>query len=300
MIKHILVPLDGSHLAEAALPAAKSLAETLNASVTLLHVIEKDATDTVHRDRHLSDPDTAEKYLKDIAAQFSTRVTTHVHTSPVSDVARSIVDHSEENLRPDLVILTSHGNGGMRDLLFGSIAQIVAAKGKTPVLLVKPIGAVSSFSLRRILVPLDNESNHDAVLPLAQELSRGYKAQLDLLCVIPTRVTDTGEHAAAGSMLPMTAEEYLNMAEEIAQDHFNTHLEEISKVKIPASAEIARGEVVNVIVHTAEKDNADMIIFGTHGKAGFKAFLDRSVAANVARQSNTPILLVPIKNIGKN
>jgi nucleotide-binding universal stress UspA family protein len=184
----------------------------------------------------------------------------------------------------------------MRDLLFGSIAQIVAAKGKTPVLLLKPIGAISSFTLRRILVPLDNESNHDAVLPAAQELSQSYKAQLDLLCVIPTRGTDTGEHAAAGSMLPMTAEEYLNMAEEIALEHFNTHLEEFSKLKITASAEIARGDPVNVILHTAEKDTSDMIIFGTHGNAGFKAFWNRSVAANVARQSNIPILLIPIKN----
>ncbi len=299
MIKHILVPLDGSHLAEAALPAAKSLAETLNATVTLLHIIEKDAVETVHRDRHLSDPTSAETYLKDIAAQFPTRVTIHVHTAPVSDVTRSIVDHSVENIRPDLIILTSHGNGGMQDILFGSIAQNVAAKGNTPVLLIKPVGAVSSFSLRRILVPLDNESNHDMVLPIAQELSQGYKAQLDLLCVIPTRGTDTGEHAAAGSMLPTTAEEYLNMAEEIAQDHFNNHLAEFSKEHIASTAEIARGDPVNVIVHTAEKDNADLIIFGTHGRAGLKAFWNRSVAANVARQSNIPILLIPIKNKGK-
>ncbi len=55
MFKHILVPLDGSKLAEAALPAAVSLAETLHAPVTLLHVIEQDAPEEVHRDRHLTD-----------------------------------------------------------------------------------------------------------------------------------------------------------------------------------------------------------------------------------------------------
>ena len=54
MFKHILVPLDGSTLAEAALPAAVSLAQTYKAPVTLLHVIEQDAPEEVHRDRHLT------------------------------------------------------------------------------------------------------------------------------------------------------------------------------------------------------------------------------------------------------
>jgi nucleotide-binding universal stress UspA family protein len=54
MFKHILVPLDGSKLAEAAIPAAASLAQTLEAPVTLLHLIEQDAPQEIHRDHHLT------------------------------------------------------------------------------------------------------------------------------------------------------------------------------------------------------------------------------------------------------
>jgi nucleotide-binding universal stress UspA family protein len=62
MFKHILVPLDGSKLAEAALPAAVSLAQTFNAPVTLLHIIEQDAPEEVHRERHLTEAREAEAY----------------------------------------------------------------------------------------------------------------------------------------------------------------------------------------------------------------------------------------------
>jgi nucleotide-binding universal stress UspA family protein len=294
MFKHILVPLDGSHLAEAALPAAVFLSRALNAPVTLLHVIEQDAPAEVHRDRHLTDPAEAEAYLRDVARRFEVQVETHVHTAPVVDVARSIAEHTAPEFQPDLVILTSHGNGGMHDLFFGNIAQQVAAEGGTPVLLVKPVEASIPFKIKRILVPLDNESIHDQVLPAAETLAKACGAQLDLLCVIPTRGTDSGAHAAAGTMLPMTAEAYLDIAGEIAQEHFQAHLDEFAKAGIPASAEIVRGDPAPVIAKTAERLEADLILFGTHGRAGLDAFWNRSVAANVARRTKIPLLLIPL------
>jgi nucleotide-binding universal stress UspA family protein len=293
MFKHILVPLDGSHLAEAAIPSAVSLSKTLDAPVTLLHIIEQDAPDEIHRDRHLTNAAEAEAYLKDVARRFEVRVETHVHTAPVADVARSIIDHASDEIQPDLIILTSHGNSGMRELVFGNIAQQVAAAGGTPVLLLKPLAA-SSFNLRHILVPLDNESIHDTVLPLAEELAKACEAQLDLVCVIPTRGTDSGAHAAAGTLLPMTATAYLDIAEEIALEHFQTHLDEFQKMGIEATAEIARGDPAPVIAKTAERLGADLILFGTHGRAGLDAFWNRSVTAAVARSTNIPLLLVPL------
>ena len=54
MFKHILLPLDGSQLAEAAIPFAVKLCQKLNSQITLLHVIEKDASPEVHGQRHLT------------------------------------------------------------------------------------------------------------------------------------------------------------------------------------------------------------------------------------------------------
>ena len=69
MFKHLLVPLDGSTLAEAALPTAAYFAQTLGAGVTLLHVIERNAPDTVHRERHLTEPGEACDYLGEVRAR---------------------------------------------------------------------------------------------------------------------------------------------------------------------------------------------------------------------------------------
>jgi nucleotide-binding universal stress UspA family protein len=298
MFKHILVPLDGSKLAEAALPAAVSLAQTFKAPVTLLHIIEQDAPDEIHRDRHLTEAKQAEAYLARVAKRTfppRAKVDWHVHTSPVADVSRSIVDHSSDEIQPDLIILCSHGNSGMHDLFFGNIAQEVAAASGAAVLLIKPDGSAAPFQLRHILVPLDNESVHDKALPTAEALAKGYGAELNLLCVIPTLGTLTGEQAAVSNMLPTTATAYLEIAEEIALEHFQGHLDTYKKAGIPATAEIARGDPAPVIAKTAEKINADLILFGTHGRAGLDAFWNRSVAASVARRTQTPLLLLPLK-----
>ncbi len=296
MFKHILVPLDGSTLAEAALPAAVSLASTFKVPITLLHIIEQDAPDEIHNDRHLTNPNEAEEYLKEIAGRLGVRAETHVHTAPVADVAASIVSHAADEFSPDLIILTLHGRSGIRELLFGSIAQQVAAAGGTPVLLLKPAQPPAPFALKRILVPLDNESIHDAVLPTAVDLAKACGAQLDLVCVIPTRGTDSGEHAAVGTLLPLTTAAYLEIAEEIAQEHFQVHLDEFEKAGVPARAEINRGDPAPVIAKTAERLEADLILFGTHGTVGLDAFWNRSVTAAVARQTQVPLLLVPLKD----
>jgi len=297
MFKHILVPLDGSKLAEASLPAAKSLAETFKAPVTLLHIIEQDAPEEIHRDRHLTEAGEANAYLAKISKRLfpaNAKVNLHVHTAPVADVSRSIVDHSSDEMQPDLIILCSHGNSGMHDLFFGNIAQEVAAASGTPVLLIKPNKSASSFRIKHILVPLDNESVHDQALPMAESLAKAYAGELNLICVIPTLGTLTGAQAAASNMLPVTAAAYLDIAEEIAQEHFQGHLNDFQKAHIPATAEIARGDPAAVILKTAETMHTDLIVFGTHGRVGLDAFWNRSIAANVARRTGIPILLIPL------
>src|SRR3990172_2743476 len=159
MFKHLLVPLDGSHLAESALPPTAYLARVLRASVTLVHLIERHAPKAVHGDRHLADPAEAAAYLADVAVRAfppGTSVTCHVHTVAIDSVAHSISEHVAE-LGVDLVVLSTHGRSGPRTWLLGSIAQQVIVLGATPVLLVQPRERPldAPFTCRRLLVPLD-------------------------------------------------------------------------------------------------------------------------------------------------
>ncbi len=297
MFKNILVPLDGSKLAESALPVAASLSGILSAPVTLLHIIEKDAPREVHSEHHLSQPEEAEVYLKDVAARFfpdRTKVITHVHTAEVKDVAASIVEHATEEFKPDLIVMCAHGKGGFRDVLFGNIAQQVLAGGQTPIFLIQPQAAgTRPFEIRRILVPLDSESIHDDSLPYAEWLAHSYSAELHLLTVIPTFGTLSGEKAAASSMLPGTATAYLEIKEETTKQHLQTHLDDLLRKGFKVNAEIARGDPASVITKTGEHIQADLILLSTHRRAGMGAFWARSVAPNVVRQTKISILLVP-------
>lgn len=125
MFQQILLPLDGSRLAEAALPAAVHLALNLGASLTLIHVIECQAPPAVHGERHLTQADEARAYLDEFARRAvpaGLPVARHVHAQEVEDVAESLVEHVRE-LAPDLIVMCTHGRGGLRSLMFGSVAQ---------------------------------------------------------------------------------------------------------------------------------------------------------------------------------
>lgn len=295
MFKNILVPLDGSKLSEASLEAASLLAQKLKAPITLLHVIEQDAPSEVHKERHLTRPDEAETYLKEVAARAFPRgikVKTHVHSAPVADVARSIVEHATSEFQPDLIVTCTHGRGGMRDVLFGSIAQQIATQGTTPLLLIKP--GAPRFKLDRLLVPLDPDSVHDESLSLAETLAKPFHAELHLLSVVPTFSTLAGGQAAASSLMPATAQAFLDIREENARKHLQEHVEALHEKKLKASAEVARGDPAPTIIKTAEQSGSDMIILSTHRKAGIGAFWERSVAPSVAQKTKTPLLLIPL------
>ena len=295
MFTNILVPLDGSKLSEAALEPAAVLASKLGSHVMLLHVIEQDAPTEVHKERHLSNPDEAEAYLKEVARRAfppQIQVGTHVHTAPVSDVAKSIVEHASAEFEPDLIVTCTHGRGGMRDMLFGSIAQKVVSQGTTPLLLVRP--GSPKFELVTILAPLDPDSEHDDGLPLTESLAKVFDAKLYLLSVVPTFSTLTGEQAAASSLMPGTTQAMLDIREETSRTHLKTHLDSLKAQGIRAAAEVARGDPVAMINKTASQVRANMVVLSTHGKAGVGAFWARSVAPHVAQRTTIPLLLIPL------
>ncbi|MEW6406675.1 MAG: universal stress protein, partial [Chloroflexota bacterium] len=219
---------------------------------------------------------------------------THVHTAEVRDVPASIVEHAMQEFKPDLIVMCAHGRSGFRDLIFGNIAQQVLAGGRTPVWLLQPQSAgAAPAQIRRILVPLDSESVHDDSLPFAEKLAKAFDAELHLLTVIPTFGTLTGEQAAASSMLPATTTAYLEIREETAKEHLQTHLDELLDGGLKVTAEIARGDPAAVIVKTGERIQADVILLSTHRRAGIGAFWARSVAPNVVRQTRMSLLLLP-------
>ena len=205
MFKHLLVPLDGSAPAEAALPAAAFLATRCAARVTLLHIIELDAPATIHGARHLHQREEAAVYLEEIRTRFfpaGAAVACHVHEAAMADVARGIVEHEGE-LAPDLIVMCAHGRRALLEKIFGRIAQQVVGLGRVPVLLVRPpAGGAATFACRTILVPEDGQPEHEIGLQIATDLARATGARLELLFVVPTAATLSGGDAVSGQLLP--------------------------------------------------------------------------------------------------
>lgn len=298
MFKHLLVPLDGSPLAETALPAAAYLAAKLNAGVTLIHLIERNAPAEVHSARHLRNPDEARTYLEQVARRgfpAGIRVESHVHTAEVSNVAHSIAEHVSE-LEPDLIVMCTHGRSGPRRWLYGSNAQKVIALSKRPVLLIPPSqseGAVT-FTCRRILVPLDGNPDHEQGLPLAAELALACSAAEHLTLVIPRLGTLKGEKAATGKLLPGTMTALLDIEQQAAEEYLRGHVSRWQTGGLTITAETSRGDPVTAIVEAARRAAADLIVLGTHGKTGMDAFWSGSITPRITDRSPVPLLLVPV------
>ncbi len=298
MLKHLLVPLDGSHLAEASLPAAAFLAGKLGARVTLLHVVERDAPQEIHGERHLSEADEAVRYLDEVAARAfrpGTEIEKHVHGEESRNVARSIADHIAE-LEADLIVMCTHGRGGLRGWMFGRIAQQVVNRGSRPVLLVQPSGLEEAppFSCRRLLVALDGDPEHEGGLKISACLAKACGADLHLVMVVHYSSTLSGEKAATARILPRATSALLDIAEEDAGEYLHFHVKELESAGLTATAEVRRGDPVPLILDTAEQSAADLIVLATHGKTGMDAFWSGSTTPNVTGRSSIPLLLVPV------
>jgi nucleotide-binding universal stress UspA family protein len=298
MFKHILVPLDGSTLAEAALPAATLLAQKLKASITLIHVIEKNAPQEIHGQPHLRDAEEAAVYLTDVTRRSipaGTRVDCHVHTAEVSDVARSIVEHAGE-LEHDLIVMCAHGRGRALRLFLGSIAQRVIALGSLPVLITRPDerGDVPPFSCTAILVPLDGGKDHEQALPVARELAEACGAALHLAMVIPSFGTLSGPMTTTSRLLPGTTSQMLELSVEQAEAYLAAQMETLERDGLSASGHVRRGDPAHAIADCALQLQADVIVLATHGKTGTEAFWAGSVAHKVCSRCNLPLLLVPV------
>jgi nucleotide-binding universal stress UspA family protein len=302
MFKHILVPLDGSRLAEAVFPHLIPLARSLHAEITLIHIIEKDAPAEIHGERHLTKIEEAVEYLRITAKSYipsEIMINTHVHETEVNDVARSIVDHSSE-LKPDLIFISTHGSSGLRDFMVGTIAQQVIGIGKLPVILIRPqkdfMHEEKPFG--KILVGLDGNPEHEVGMNLAAELARTIHAKLHLLTVINTLTTLGGKEAATGMLLPSTTKVMLDMAEETALEHLEARADLLQKQGLAVSYNVKRGEPTTKIVQEANEIKGDLIVLGTHGKVGLDAFWAGSVAPKIPSLTNIPLLFVPFVKTG--
>lgn len=127
----ILLPLDGSFCSEAAIPVAKDLAGSLNASIVLVTVGNLPETGTM---AHEEEGELNDR-LRRLAARHSLGENLRVDMG--GDAAQGILNIADEE-GVDFIVMATHGRSGLSDLAQGSVAQEVVRAGRKPVLLVRP------------------------------------------------------------------------------------------------------------------------------------------------------------------
>jgi len=298
MIKRILVPLDGSSLAESVLPVAAALAKKINISVTLIHVIEKTAPEKIHGQSHLQLPKDADAYLKTIAGLDifnEVDVKIHVHDEGIKNVSQSIADHSKE-LNQDIVLMCTHGNSGLLDILYGSIAQQVISIGHIPVLLINPSeeNVNLKYSFENFLIPLDGNTDHETALNYASDLAKFCQAKINLLTAIPHFGNMSGKLTPANRFLPFTTTTMMDMIVPDTEDYLKKIKERLELSSLTVTTNISRKDPEIAIIEEAQNINADLIIIGTHAKKGSEAFWEGSITPKISKSTTVPLLLIPV------
>ena len=198
--RSILVPLDGSRLSEQAIPLALAFAERAKAKLRLIHVstprvlvmpaIPLSAeTRRVYLSLELEARKAAKAYLETFTDHLkkqssSLAISSTTITGPVVPALRKYIKAG----KTDLVVMTSRGQGGLRRLWLGSVADAMIRGSSVPVLLVRPEENPSPRpileNLQQILVPLDGSPLAEAILDPAKELASLASAELMLVYVI--------------------------------------------------------------------------------------------------------------------
>jgi nucleotide-binding universal stress UspA family protein len=281
-VQRILLPLDGSELAEAVVPVAEALARDYEAGVLLLRALAPresfDAEVEAQRE--------AEAYLAQVADRLRDRAAVGVDWKVwYNEPAQAIADAAQENAI-DLITMATHGRSGLERLRFGSVAERVVRRASVPVLLVRGVPSPSPGALGRILVPLDGSETSEAVLPVVARLAGPFDVTIDLLHAIepltPPVLAEVGGQA----------DEILRRRYAEAEAHLRRLADALEARGLRVRRAVRGGPAAETIQRYGEDEKIGLIAMTTHGRSGLGRLLLGSVAEQVLRTATVPVLLL--------
>lgn len=274
MFRRIVVPLDGSQLAERALAPAIALARQDGAEVILLRVpvlaqmfiAAEGGYGLLYPEKTLNESrEAAVDYLQ--AVRQANAAENYSLRSMVGegDVAGALVDKAAEE-KADLIVMSSHGYSGLTRWVLGSVAEKVLRAAPCPVLVVR-----SPQAARNVLVTLDGSPLAEQAVAPAVELAQGLDAQLTLLRVVPqvgadslTKL-DTFERGLGHRFVQETHDEAASYLDGVAESYHRPGL--------AIKTVVREGLAANTILKYAELHDVDIITMATHGRTGLRRWM---------------------------
>lgn len=295
MYSRLLIPLDGSQLAEQVLPYARSLAKSLTIPVELLEVVDPDALrllanpeqgrflDTLLAERRGK----SKAYLEEIARSFQgTRVQCAIENGKAEDI---IIDKAaaDKNI---LIVMATHGRSGIQRWLLGSVADKVLHGSTNHLFLVRAADqgkTEGEAPLKKVIVPLDGSPLAEKVLPDVADVAKTMDLEVIFLRAYALPAAISADEYGTYS------EELINQLEAEAKDYLTAKVSELQQKGVRnVSSVVDIGYGAEEITAVARKTPDNFIAMCTHGRSGFTRWALGSVTERVVRHSGDPVLII--------
>lgn len=299
MYSRILVPLDGSKLAENALPLARCFARALQVPVELLAIVDLAETARRVAADHMT---ITSAFVEDAARAFGTYLEGAARNFPTGNTrctvargnaAETIIAAAATDPHT-LVAIATHGRSGLDRWLLGSVTEKVLRGATNPLLIVRAqeekAPAWEMATLKRLVVPLDGSELAERILPHVEALGRRLDLEIILLGVYGSPVAPApGEGfynpAQLGALLAELRAETSAYLAGKAEEMKSKGLKNVS-------CAAKEGLAADEIIAAARQSHDTLIAMCTHGRSGMKRWILGSVAETVVRHAESPVLVV--------
>ena len=299
MDTRILVPLDGSPSAEAALADGVAIARRRKCGLLLLHVVALDTGERTYRfHRSAAHPavegaEQAAAYLQSVQQRLAAHGVAAEILVDEGDPAMRIIDRVGHDDAVDMVAMATHGRGGLRRWLMGSVADKVFRAVHKPLLLLRPEDTAATQELDKqyqtIMVPLDGSPTAAQALWYAQDLAEEMQARLVLVGVAP-ELEDL--LLGVGDTFPLWMNDSLQQQKANLQDYLASAAANLASTRLPVETRVVSGLPAEAILKACKDCRADILVISSHGRSGFQRLWYGSVATKLVHSAQVPLLLI--------
>lgn len=288
----ILIPLDGSELAEGALAYGVAFARALNERIVLVTAWEGTETEVasdfpaVALEIEQKANEYYSTYLDGIRARLGPSV--NVETSVVAGDAAEQILKAAHDTGARLLVIATHGRSGIGRWMYGSTAGRLLRESPIPLVAVGPHAlqrSTAEVSLKHLMVPLDGSPLSEAALPVAKTLAAALNARISLVRAVRWAV-QTYPYSLPDAYIPQVDQELEAGAKAYLQQ------QEAAMKDIAVDAFVVRGAVADGLIDVVEKQGIDLVVMTTHARRGFARAALGSTADRML-QGKAPVLLVP-------
>jgi nucleotide-binding universal stress UspA family protein len=285
----IVVPLDGSELAEVALPFAEENAGRTGAKLILISVRAPDDDRSefilkayLEKRAEIARMN-AEKYQKNPGGEHVWVTWEILNGDPAEEIIN--FSNKEEGCR---VVMAAHGKSGLTRWALGSVADKMTTAINVPVTIIRAKGSEPSVHERgffsKILAPLDGSKESEVILPHVEELARNWQADVTFFLVfgLDSLSTTFRSDKDLYSLKVSTGDYLEKLIGTFHEDGINANY--IMKE--------SSGKIADEINKYTAENYIDLVVMATHGRSGPHRWILGSVTNKVLHEGNTPIMLI--------